>query len=62
MVTEKLEERLFQVEDVRFYYRWLNHHKNEWTELRAIEWKANRKGAVTQEWVNNEEDFVTFCI
>lgn len=55
------EATTFNAEDVQLYYRWLNHHKNEWTELRAIEWKPDRKGAVTQEWVNNEEDFMSFC-
>lgn len=48
-------------ENIKTFYEWLGHKPNEWTELRAIEYNPNRKGEVTRDFVNNEEDFVKFC-
>ena len=48
-------------ENMRIFYRWLGHTPEEWTELRAIEYSLDRKGAVTRDFVNNEDVFVAFC-
>jgi len=48
-------------QDIRKFYQYLNHHPDEWTELRAIEWTPDHRGTVTQTWVNNIEDFTAFC-
>ena len=48
-------------ENIRTFYQWLGHKSDEWTELRAIEYSLSRKGEVTYEFVNNEDDFVIFC-
>ena len=51
----------FNEADARHFYRWLRHRQDEWTEVRVIEWNPDGKGASTQIYVNNEEDFVSAC-
>ena len=48
-------------ENMRTFYSWVGHRHEEWTELRAIEFKVDGEGQVVREWVNNEDDFVRFC-
>ena len=48
-------------ENMQTFYRWLGHTPDEWTELRAIEYAPDRKGAVTRDFVNNEDNFISFC-
>ena len=48
-------------ENMRTFYKVLGHRSDEWTELRAIEYIPDRRGAVTCDFVNNEDDFVSFC-
>jgi len=48
-------------ENIRTFYQWLGHKPEELTEVRAIEYFPDRKGAVARDFVNNEDDFVAFC-
>jgi len=50
----------FKEKDARIFYNWLGHNLNEWTELRAFEWPSIQ-GRVKRKFVNNEEDFISFC-
>jgi len=52
---------MFNKEDAQQFYKYLDHKKEEYTELRAIEWNPTGHGQVNQEWVTNEEDFIRFC-
>ena len=49
----------FNEVDVRQFYHWLDHHPDEYTEIRIIEWPP--PGKVIQRWVQNEKDFVKLC-
>ena len=52
---------MFNKEDAQQFYQYLDHRKEEYTELRAIEWNPNGHGQVNQEWITNEEEFIRFC-
>lgn len=49
----------FNADDARQFYRWLDHHPDEYTELRIISWPP--PGKVSQYWVQNEKDFIKLC-
>jgi len=52
---------MFNKDDAQQFYQYLGHKKDEYTELRAIEWNPAGHGQVSQEWVTNEKDFLLFC-
>ena len=56
-----MNEYTFNESDARQFYKWLRHGSNEFTEVRVIEWNPEGKGASTQFFVNNEEDFISVC-
>lgn len=50
---------VFNEEDVRRFYKWLEHWPAEYTEVRIIGWPSG--GSVIQRWVQDEEAFVELC-
>ena len=50
---------VFNEKDARRFYRWLDHHHDEYTEIRIISWPPT--GLVIQRWVQNEDDFIQLC-
>lgn len=50
---------VFNEDDVRRFYKWLEHWPAEYTEVRIIGWPSG--GSVIQRWVQDEEAFVELC-